>query len=196
MRSRQVRRARPASSKAFRKDNPSLNPTLGDLQGGGFSDQIRQFAVRRACKFLIYEGIRNGRVVAYALDDLNLDEVVNKTARELDAPGRFKLPVCTSELREIFRRWDYCQTHVRFFEDLRQVSPPWHRDRDLQGWAQYAAARAAKLAHSAGEDHPRHAQLMTVQQLLDQKAYGQAIDAFHNAKPSEFSALPKAVWEL
>jgi hypothetical protein len=186
--------------KGIGKDNPALNPTLGDLRQGGFAHQIKQFAVRRACKFLIYEGIKNKRVVAYALDDLNLDEVANKTPRELDGnPGRFKVPVCTSELREVFRRWDYCSQWVGFFEDLHRVNPPWHRDRnhnELQGWAQYASARASKLAQQVGQQHQRYRELLQVQALYIQGACAQSIEAFHGAKPSEISPLPNAAWDL
>jgi hypothetical protein len=184
----------------IRKDNPSFNPTLDDLRQGGFAHEIKQFAVRRACKFLIYDGIQNGRVIAYALDDLNLDEVVNKTARELESTqGRFKVPVCTSELRELFRRWDHCHNWVGFFEDLHRVHPPWHADRGqnaLMGWASYASVRATKLADRIGGQHERYAALRQVQALYTQTQYAQAIDAFHRASPSTISPLPNAVWEL
>lgn len=183
----------------IRKDNPALAPTLQNLRDGEFAHQIGQFAVRRACKFLIYEGVRNGRVIAYAIDDLNMNEVVSRTPRELDdSPGRFKLPVCTSELREIFRRWDYLAGWVRFFVDLQQVRPPWHRDRtadELRGWAAYAAARAAKLAQRLPPQHVRQAELAQVQLRFQQNAYGQAIDLFHAAKPSELQPLPSSAWD-
>jgi hypothetical protein len=184
----------------IRKDNPSLNPGLGNLRAGEFAHEIRQFAVRRACKFLIYEGIRNRRMIAYALDDLNLNEVVNKTARELESsPGRFKVPVCTSELREVFRRWDHCAQWVLFFEDLHRVNPPWHPNRGqdaLRGWAYYASVRATKLARQLGARHERSRALLQVQVLYDRSQYAQAIDAFHGAAPSTISPLPNAVWEL
>lgn len=184
--------------KGIRKDNPSFNPSLENLRQGQFAHQIKQFSVRRACKFLIYDGIREKRVIAYALDDLNLDEVVNKTARQLEN-GRFKVPVCTSELRELFRRWDYCSQWVIFFEDLHRVNPPWHPDRGwsaLQGWAKYASERAAKLASQVGDRHARHAALLQVTQWYDGNRYAEAIQAFHLAGPSTISPLPNAVWEL
>jgi hypothetical protein len=182
-----------------RKDNSTLHPTTGNLTTE-VRGAVRQFAVRRACKFLIYDAIRQGRVITYALDDLVLQDVVDKTAFELETqPGRFKVPVCTSELRELFRRWDACWQWVRFFRDLHQVDAPWHPNRGLDavsGWSGYAAARATKLADRLGSQHPQHNALRQVRTLHEQAHYSEAIEAFHSARPSALGPLPNAVWEL
>jgi hypothetical protein len=181
-----------------RKDHSQLNPTTNNLTAE-VRASVRQFAVRRACKFLIYDAIGQQRAIAYALDDLDLDAVVNKTAFELESqPGRFKVPVCTSELREMFRRWDACYPWVRFFHDLHAVPPPWDASRGLptvQAWAAYAVARAGKLAGRLNPQHPAVNALQQVQAQHGQGNYTGAIAAFHAARPSALSPLPNAVWE-
>ncbi|KPF48828.1 hypothetical protein D621_15645 [beta proteobacterium AAP51] len=116
--------------KGIKKDNPALNPALETIARGDFDDQIKNFGVRRACKFLIYDAIERKRKIAYVLDDLNLTEVVKKHARLLDPDSstRRKVPVCTSEIREIFRRWDRLQDHVVFYRWFRKAPAPWDCD--------------------------------------------------------------------
>jgi hypothetical protein len=185
----------------IKKDNPALNPSVASIANADFDDQIKNFAVRRACKFLIYDAIQNGRKVAYVLDDLNLVEVVEKTARLLD-PGsstRRKVPVCTSEIREIFRRWDMLKDHVIFFRWFRKAPSPWDSDffdrHAYRNWGAYARDRAAKLAQKLGAKHPRRAQLLSVGTLYDAGNFSAAIDAYHACKPSTLTPLPSAVWE-
>lgn len=182
-----------------RKDNNTLHPTT-DALTTVVRGAVRQFAVRRACKFLIYDAIRQRRVITYALDDLVLQDVVDKTAFELETqPGRFKVPVCTSELRELFRRWDACWEWVRFFRGLHLVDAPWLPSNGLdavRGWSGYAAARATKLADRIGAQHPQYNALRQVRTLHDQAHYENAISAFHAARPSALGPLPNAVWEL
>jgi hypothetical protein len=74
------------SGKTFENDINKMNKYL------------KQYAVRRACKFLMYEATGEGYGIRYALDDLDLDVIVNK----LRIDG--KLPVCTTELREISQK--------------------------------------------------------------------------------------------
>lgn len=174
------------------KDNSTLHPTSANMTTA-VRGAVRQFAARRACKFLIYDAINQGRAIAYALDDLDLGAVVDKTAFELETqPGRFKVPVCTSELREMFRRWDVCHTMVHFFHDLHAAHPPWHASRGLpalQAWSAYAAARAIKLADRLGVHHPKDHDLRQVQVLHGRAEYERAIAAYHATGPSALSPL-------
>lgn len=184
----------------IRKDNPALNPTVTQIGHGEFDDQIKNFAVRRACKFLIYDAIKDGRKIAYVLDDLDLTEVVDKKARLLDPSGtRRKVPVCTSEIREIFRRWDMLKNHVVFFRWFRKAPSPWDCDyfdpHAYRNWGAYASARASKLAKALGPSHVRHAQLENVVSLYDKGNFTAAIDAFHACQPSTLGPLPSAAWD-
>ena len=183
--------------KGVRKDRPDLAPTIDDIVDERFDHQIKQFSVRRGCKFLIYSSVRDGRKVTYALDDLEMGDVVSKQARQLDN-GRFKVPVCTSELREIFRRWDVLDGDVFFFRDLMRVPPPWnpHAPLDeLQGWSAYAAARAAKLQATLPAQSPLAASLAQVATYHQQGRFAWAVGQYHASHPSALSPPPTAVWD-
>lgn len=129
--------------KGVRKDNPTLSDTLDDddYYTGNNLANVRNYMVRRACKFLMYDTIqqRGGRIF-YALDGLDLNDVANKTARTVG--GKEKVPVCTSEIREIFRMWAFLKSHLTFYRDFVPADPPW--TRNLAAWSQYAKSRAAK----------------------------------------------------
>ena len=187
--------------KGIQKDNPALKPSADSIARGDFDDQIKNFGVRRACKFLIYDAIQNGRKVAYVLDDLDLTEVVEKKARLLDPDhsSRRKVPVCTSEIREIFRRWDMLKDHVVFFRWFRKAPAPWESDyfdrHAYRNWSGYAKQRAAKLAGKLGTTDPRRAQLLKVGQDHDAGNFFAAIDGFHACKPSTLTPLPSAAWD-
>jgi hypothetical protein len=134
----------------------SIKQGIEKDRGGGTKDMdtrrydgddmvsMRQFMVRRACKFLLYDEIeqRGGRIF-YALDGLTLSDVAQCVHRNLD-DSRSKVPVCTSELREIFRMWAYLQNHVTFYSHLKESKPPWELS-DQEQWSSYALKRAAKL---------------------------------------------------
>ena len=117
---------------------------------------LRNFAVRRACKFLIYEAIAEGKKIVYALDDMDLPAVADKQWRDWDtqtfvdrstltAHSRAKLPVCTTEIREIFRGWDFLRRHVTFYLGFKRVDPPWDRLADREAWGTYARYLAKKM---------------------------------------------------
>jgi hypothetical protein len=181
-----------------RKDDARKRLSPDNLTSGPMLGALRQFAVRRACKFLIYDTIRQGYRIAYALDDLDLGAVVARTAFPLETdPERGKVPVCTSELREVFRRWDVCQHWVFFYEDLHGVPPPWDQSRGeqaVQSWAAYAAARATKLALRLPQGHGLSGMLNQVSTLHQNGQHVQAISTYHAAQPSSLGPLPNAVW--
>lgn len=124
------------------------------------------YAIRRACKFLMYESIEMGRTIVYALDDLNLTAVAKMqwAHGRRGAPVQFadfedakkikgfnKVPVCTTEIRELFRAWDYfsgysCNggyPHVVFMRNFEPCRPPWETG-DQTDWAEYAVYHADK----------------------------------------------------
>jgi hypothetical protein len=167
------------------KDNQhaSPKPKLKDIQVQGM---IRRYAVRRACKFLLYESIGNGLTIRYVLDDLN--PVMAATRAYKDD----KVPVCTSEIREIFRCWDYFQTRVTFYEDFYRVRPPWEGPNAnpdaVKAWAIYADRRAAKvLLGDTARVQPE-----VIQRLRECRAacgsgdWARAIGGYHASRPSAF----------
>jgi len=156
-------------------------PKLRDHEVQNF---MRMYAVRRACKFLLYESIGNGMKIRYVLDDLNLEMAATKARVE------GKVPVCTTELREIFRCWDYFRNHVTFYKDFRLVTPPWERPtatyEGLKGWAMYAAHRANKvLSDDATTVLPQAlVKLEACVEAALQGNYPRAIWQFHESCPS------------
>lgn len=160
------------------------------------SDLIYDAMIRRSCKFLLYDAIRQGRRVVYLLDDLDLDKVaylsgksgIPDDARIVGGPSDGKVPICTTEIREIFRNWDYFRAYLKFFKDFREAAPPWAavhgKERE---WAAYANHRARALLSST---HPLSTtQRGHLQACCDQHATSpaQAIESFHLARPSLYS---------
>jgi hypothetical protein len=58
------------------KDNEALRGTVKPLDK--LTGSLKNFAVRRACKFLLYDSIQNGVKIAYVLDDMELFKVFTK----------------------------------------------------------------------------------------------------------------------
>jgi hypothetical protein len=171
---------------------------LADLSGS-----MKNFAVRRACKFLIYDSIARGDKIVYALDDMNLTNVVKGEHINLkDAGGsvtKKKVPVCTSEIREIFRNWDYLKNHVIFFKALKKVPPPWEQPTasmaEQKLWSKYAVKRAKALKDKYGKTDNKvySAVKSNVERTCQDFAPKPTLDAFHLSKPSLFNpkyALP------
>jgi hypothetical protein len=136
---------------------------------------MRQFMVRRACKFLLYDeiGERRGRIFC-ALDGLTLSEVAQGAHRALDR-SRSKVPVCTSELREIFRMWAFLQNHVTFYLHLENSEPPWKLS-DKADWSAYAVKRDEKVIM---DDAEKTEKATLLRELHDQQRYDQVIDEYH-----------------
>lgn len=152
---------------------------------------IDDIIVRRSCKFLLYNAIGRSQDIAYVLDDLDLDTVaqrlkVEETTDRL-GPGTTerKLPVCTSELLEIFRRWDFFQNHVTFYNQWKICDPPWFT-HGRQHWATHASRLATKITNK----YPQEAGLVHQQgRVAARLAAGdhlQAILKYHEMRPSRF----------
>ena len=136
---------------------------------------MRQFMVRRACKFLLYDeiSVRHGRIF-YALDGLTLSDVAQRAHRALDR-SRSKVPVCTSELREIFRMWAFLQNHVAFYLHLENSEPPWKLS-DQEQWSAYAVERSKKVVVN---DEEKTKKIARLSELHAKQQYDKVIDEYH-----------------
>jgi hypothetical protein len=102
------------------------------------------YAVRKACKFGIeYISSFLGAKVHYALDGINLQEVVGKADRNLWT-GKQGIPITTSELRYLFREWGRYRDNVNliFYIGRGEVPAPWVSSP--QEWLPYAMQRVDK----------------------------------------------------
>ncbi|MDR3701367.1 MAG: hypothetical protein P4L56_17095 [Candidatus Sulfopaludibacter sp.] len=109
----------------------------------------KDLAIRRSSKFGIQFAIMNlGAAVHYILDGITMSVVVNKEALKNESVGLMKVPIVTSELRHVFRLWNFYKTHkLYFYKDFLTTIPPWNDTSDkkaLEGWATYARQRVAK----------------------------------------------------
>ncbi len=144
---------------------------------------LRGYAVRRACKFLLYDTVGTDPDdkghVHYALDGMTLSQVAGAAHRPLDHQTS-KVPVCTSELRELFRMWPYFRNDVTFYQAFNVVQPPWETD-SVNVWAAYASQRAQKALQSGRIQSQTHQALAN--QVIQHAAGGQsqqAIQAYHS----------------
>jgi hypothetical protein len=116
----------------------------------------KELAIRRSCKFGIEHAVANGSRIHYALDEIGMPAVVNKTTFDKNVKGHQfqKIPICTTELRFLFRNWQRigATNLVFFYRGFMTVPPPWqdnHYSNCLQGWADYAHHRVEKSAAKA-----------------------------------------------
>jgi hypothetical protein len=166
------------------KKHDSKAPDRPKLREASTAKLIRYYAVRRACKYLIYDSIGNGVWIRYMLDDLDLRVVATKARVEE------KVPVCTSELREVFRYWDYLSNYVTFYRDFCKVSPPWTAPTanpdTIQAWAAYADHRANKVLSDKNQHLPPPSLTLLKDCVSDYLSgnYVGAIDKYHQSRPS------------
>ena len=153
---------------------------------------LRGYAVRRACKFLLYDtvgdDVENKGHVHYALDGMNLTEVAGARHRPLDHVTS-KVPVCTSELRELFRMWPYFKDDVSFYRTYTKVAPPWEA-ADTDVWAAYAGRRAERAWRDRRVDERTY---RSVADAVTANQWVQAIQAYHAipARNLQSKALPR-----
>jgi hypothetical protein len=163
-----------------RKDRQDANTS------GNWANMLNNFAVRRACKFLMYDTVeRDNANIAYALDGMDLGLVARRGARALGS-GSMKVPVCTSEIRELFRNWDRFKDYVKFFEDFQEVDAPWERTADIDIWADYARRSATKIRDAYGDIGNTGDNMQAV---IDKTASFGAVRSFHNSFPSIYTTM-------
>jgi hypothetical protein len=146
-------------------------PKAGQSKQADKRDIIYDNLIRRSCKFLMYDAIEQHRRVAYALDELDLSKVAylvagpgqyplasrarwDDTTKAIVSDIEAKIPVCSSELRELFRYWDYFAKYIVFFKGFWKRNAPWEDPADAPQWALYAQHRAQKLARSHAGKYP------------------------------------------
>ena len=169
----------------------------GRFDAGNYLD-LRGYSVRRACKFLLYDTVgtdpQEKGHVHYALDGLTLPDVAGAAHRPLDQHTS-KVPVCTSELRELFRMWPYFRNDVTFYAGFNVTQPPWETD-SINVWAAYAAKRAQIALQAGRVQQPTDQQ--TAQQVIQHVRANQpqqAIQAYHTlpARCLQAKLLPHQV---
>ncbi|MEM1162671.1 MAG: hypothetical protein AAGJ28_17205 [Pseudomonadota bacterium] len=173
------------------KDNNTKHSAAFNL--ADMNNNLRNFAVRRACKFLLYDSIRLDKWVAYALDDMDLGAIAENQWRVFkdgswisnpeDDHRRGKIPVCTSEIRCLFRDWDFFAEHVTFYEKFQMVDPPWLRPSHIDKWSAYAKLWSERCIHLAG----RGADVAAFEAAIaahDRGAHFAAISEYHRGNPS------------
>jgi hypothetical protein len=151
---------------------------------------LRQYAIRRACKFLMYD---TPHPIRYALDGLNLEWVAKKIRLAKDGTQNAitgKLPICTTELRELFRCWDYFQSRVTFYKSFWTVMPPWsdpmasHAEREA--WATYADRQARKILASLSPFARINSAWTEVNSAFEKNDYSGTIQRYHQMAPSRW----------
>lgn len=170
--------------------NTKKSPERMDSDQWVLRDQetiIDDIIVRRSCKFLLYDSIKRGSDIAYTLDDLDLNKVAEKAKVEetVDRSGvsttERKVPICTTELREIFRRWDFFDNHLTFYTNFETCDPPWFT-HGVKDWAQYSVDLALKIKLKYSD---LTSQIDALINIFDSGNYPDVISGYHKLKPSE-----------
>jgi hypothetical protein len=105
--------------------------------GTNRTQQINWLAIRRASKYGV-SFFSSKSVLFYVLDGLDLAAIANKQVIQN------KIPICTSELRYIFRNWHYFKARATlvFVRKFELCMAPW--DENPAQWAPYADALVKK----------------------------------------------------
>lgn len=151
------------------------------------ADIDRDLINRRACKYLLHQLLKEDRLIVYSLDGIDQTAVAAAAVFTIQQDGKekTKVPVCTTELRELFRLWDYFKGHVLFTEKLAKIDPPWVNNISTQkDWAYYALHLARKILINEEVDGKfiRHVALML--EKIKEKDYAEVIRLYHSACPS------------
>jgi hypothetical protein len=124
------------------------DPATDDVRPMGERTLKYDMKVRRACKFLIYDSISIGLKIHYIVDEITSSSVAERVMFSVGANNE-KVPICTTEIREIFRHWHSLSAHVIWFRQFRKCLPLWASDGPAQKvWAEYAVALLEKLRAS------------------------------------------------
>ena len=160
------------------------------------SDLVFDAAIRRSCKFLIYDTIRQKMQIVYLLDDLDLTKIAYLVKRGQAIPedsrlrtgsSEGKVPICTTEIRELFRNWDYLSAHVSFYKDFEACDAPWGASNGQEkAWALYGAHRAEKILGSKLASKGDAEQLQACIDQVGQGAWAAAIKSYHLGNPSRY----------
>lgn len=120
---------------------------------GRISNHLYDVCIRRSCKYgVFYFTHVKSATLHYILDEMDMNTIVNKTMLMNETAGGKKVPICTSELRYMFRHWNSLKDKsVLFYDGYRTCEAPWYDTRwksTRADWADYAIARVAKYRSS------------------------------------------------
>ncbi|PHQ80560.1 MAG: hypothetical protein COB66_04510 [Coxiella sp. (in: Bacteria)] len=148
-------------------------------------DKMLDLLNRRACKHLMLLSHRLGHDIIYALDDIN-PIVAAKGMRVKVITGdawKTKVPVCTTELRYLFRYWNHFCDGVKFVKALEVTQAPWDVADAQQDWAKYTLHLARKtLLNSKDESLIAPIEDMTLS--YKRKQWKDVITTYHKLEPS------------
>jgi len=112
-----------------------FTPGISGSADAALQQNRSYLAIRRACKFGIGMVASDmafaGCKIHFVLDGLNLSDVATKAPRA-GYGGRTAVPITTSEIRYVFRKWNDLRNTVIFYVNLNSVNPPWEDDWSLQ----------------------------------------------------------------
>ena len=145
-----------------------------------WAQAMEVLAVRKACKFgLEFISSFVGATVHYALDGIDIGEVVGKAVRNL---WTFKtgVPITTSELRYLFREWGRYRNSVKlnFYIKQDQTFAPWVTDP--APWMPYAIERVDKYRKDLEDTN--EGQLRNFDKHVKSGDAAHAIPWFHDMK--------------
>ena len=115
---------------------------------------VTDIAIRRSCKYGIHFFVEKKRAqLHYILDGMDIAAIVDKKRMLNSSTNLNKVPICTSEIRYIFRHWNRLAGTGRllFYDKFNKVRAPWVNDAHMgtwPSWADYAISRVNK--HSNG----------------------------------------------
>jgi len=158
---------------------------------------------RRMCKWMLHIAEYNDQPVIYALDEIDLPAVAESRTLEItdtvsgSGKKKIKVPVCTSELREIFRAQDKLESDhplsgVKFFKELMPVDAPWGKGRseeELKSWAEYALHLTRKMLIKFPGDVLVWKSANAMIAAYDKEKWGEIISLYKAIKPSQLHKL-------
>ncbi len=192
------------SLKKYQKmESVDLTPsTLGKKLRSSVGYHLYDVCIRRSCKYgVFYFTHIKSATLHYILDEMDIATIVDKKMLVNDSTNAEKVPICTSELRYIFRHWNGLKDKsLLFYDQYQTCGAPWadvkwqnHRE----GWADYAIIRVGKyreqITKATGSALLLQAFDDAVRQFnLSRAAVNAAkvIDAFH-ALPVNLTNNPK-----
>lgn len=130
------------------------NKNLSNSDRHAICAAAKDLAIRRSSKFGIQYTVAtlNGKI-HYILDDIQQNVVLEKSTIK-NGSGYEKMPICSSELRFLFRNWGRLKTSnkVIFWKNYETAQPLW-ADRVWQAdWACYALDRMWKYRRFLPDD--------------------------------------------
>ncbi|MGA7341066.1 MAG: hypothetical protein WBE72_11065 [Terracidiphilus sp.] len=149
---------------------------------------VVDIAIRRSCKFGIHYFVeRKNARLHYILDGMNIQAIVDKDRMLNSSTQLNKVPICTSEIRYIFRHWNRLGPTGRllFYTDFDKVGAPWVNAKHMgtwPSWADYAIARLGKhhIGVPAEKQHAFDTARDDFQRTRNQLNASAVITAFHD----------------